>query len=222
MIPKRDGDGSWRATGIVIPWFDGERLALAKIRQPAGRRPKYADAFRDRPGIYPGSDVIEPGKPMVSCEGELDCLLLAQALEDMATVVTLGSASNRPHSAILIRLLGATRWYVATDSDEAGDKAASWWPARAVRVRPPGPYKDWTEAAVAGVDLARWWRDRLAGIEAPELFNWPELLTWRWGDALGDPEPGIIIDKPDRGRLLAALKARVEDTEERKAIQDCG
>ncbi len=46
-----------RPRGIVIPWFDGDRLTLVKVRQPEGREPKYREVFRDRArltGIYPG------------------------------------------------------------------------------------------------------------------------------------------------------------------------
>ncbi len=121
--------------------------------------------------------------------------------------MTLGSASNRPEADILGEMLVAAPWYIATDADDAGDNAASGWPARAVRVRPPGPCKDWTDAHQYGVDLARWWTDRLNGIEAPELFSWNELSTWRWGDAVGDPTPGIVIDKPDRGQPPSVSEA---------------
>src|SRR5262249_55605 len=41
MVPTRDEARYFRATGITIPWMDGTRLALAKIRQPEGRNPKY-------------------------------------------------------------------------------------------------------------------------------------------------------------------------------------
>ncbi len=44
MIPKCDGVGYWRAIGVVIPWLDGDRLTLVKIRQPVGRMPKYGEA----------------------------------------------------------------------------------------------------------------------------------------------------------------------------------
>jgi hypothetical protein len=40
------------------------------------------------------------------------------------------------------------------------------------------------------------------------------LAARRWGPAIGDPTPGIIIDRPDRGRMLAAA----DDPEERAAI----
>ena len=66
----------FRALGVVIPWFDGDRLALVKIRQPDGRRPKYAEAFRDpaRLVCYPGPEAIRPGRPLVVVEGEFDAL----------------------------------------------------------------------------------------------------------------------------------------------------
>ena len=81
---------------MVIPWLDGDRLALVKIRQPEGREPKYAEAFRDRPRVYPDPAVIEPGRPLVVVEGEFDALLLGQELRDLAAVVTFGSRIEPP------------------------------------------------------------------------------------------------------------------------------
>jgi len=191
MIPTREGDRCYQARGVVIPWFDEDRLALVKIRQPEGRKPKYAEAFRDRPRVYPDPAGIEPGRPLVIVEGEFDALLLDQELRDLASIVTLGSASSRPDLATRAEMLTACPWYIATDADEAGDKAASGWPAVARRVRPPGAFNDWTEAAQAGVKLRRWWSDRLGGTEAPPLFTWDELAAQRWGPALNDqPDAG--------------------------------
>ncbi|MFI5459774.1 MAG: CHC2 zinc finger domain-containing protein [Isosphaerales bacterium] len=224
-IPIREGTRFWSVSGIVIPWMDGDRLAMVKIRQPEGRRPKYVEAFRDRPTLFPAPSVVQIGRPLVVTEGEFDALLLGQALGDLAAVVTLGSASSKPEAAILGRMLAAAPWFVATDADEAGDRSASGWPARARRVRPPDPFKDWTEAAVCGVNLRRWWTDRLGGIERPPLRSWEELAALRWGLAVGDPTPGIIIDRPDRGRMLAAFEAAALDPyaiEERSAIQTEG
>jgi hypothetical protein len=62
----------------------------------------------------------------------------------------------------------------------SGPRPEPTWPARARRVRPPAPHKDWTEAKAAGVDLRRWWGDIFAGIERPALFAWDELACWRW------------------------------------------
>jgi hypothetical protein len=39
------------------------------------------------------------------------------------------------------------------------------------------------------------------------LFSWEELARWRWGPARADPEGGIVIDRPNRGRMRMALQA---------------
>ena len=91
-------------------------------------------------------------------------------------------------------MLPAPTWFIATDADKAGETAASVWPECAVRVRPPGPYKDWTDAARDEADLHRWWTDRVGDTEAPSLFTWDELSSWAWGPASGEPESGIVID----------------------------
>jgi hypothetical protein len=44
--------------------------------------------------------------------------------------------------------------------------------------------------------------------------DWERLSRERWGPAIGDPTPGIIIDGPDRGRIVI-----VDDPEERAAVQ---
>jgi hypothetical protein len=191
-IPRADGT-TFQALGVVVAWFARDRLALVKIRQPDDRRPKYVEAFRNpaRLACYPGPETVRLGRPLVVVEGEFDALCLGQELGGLAAVVTLGSASARPEPRSLGVMLTAPRWFIATDADDAGDKSAAGWPARARRVRPPGSFKDWIEAKAAGVDLARWWRDVLAGIDRPPLYTWPELSTWRWGTAVGDLAPGI-------------------------------
>jgi DNA primase len=177
MIPKKDGSGSWTAKGITIPWFDGDRLTLVKIRQPEGRTPKYGEAFRDRPTIYPAPSMVRAGKPLVICEGELDALLLGQQIGDMVPVITLGSASNRPE-ALLDALLISPVWYLALDGDQAGDKNATTWPARARRVRPPAPHKDWGDVHQAGFNLVRYiW----GGILPRPRTPWEVLEAQRWG-----------------------------------------
>jgi hypothetical protein len=194
MIPTRDADRCYPARGITIPWFEGNRLALVKLRQHPGDTPKYAECFRDRPGIFPDPNIIEPACPLIIVEGEFDSLLLGQELRDLAAVVTLGSGSSRLEAGILGQMLTADPWFIASDADGAGDKAASGWPARAIRVRPPNPFKDWTEAAQAGVNLRCWWLPRLGGTEA----LWNELTKWRWGPALTEARPS---DRQSEGAL---------------------
>jgi DNA primase len=174
ILPTKAGDRCFRFSGITIPWRDGARLTRIKIRRIDDGKPKYAEAYSDRPQIFPDRAVIRPGKPLIVAEGEFDCLLLAQQLPE-ASVITLGSASARTDPSVLSRMLSAPHWFVALDADQGGDSAAARFPGRAVRVRPPGAFKDWTESAQAGVNLRRWWADRLGGIDEPALFTWDEL-----------------------------------------------
>jgi hypothetical protein len=199
-------------SGITIPWFAGPDLMMVNVRRPDGSDPRYM-ALRGsrRGGLYPGPHAVAPGLPAVVVEGELDRLLLAQELADLASVVTLGGASESPTAAVREAMLPAWPWYVATDADEAGDRAASRWPSSSRRVRPPGPFKDWGDARLGGIDLRRWWADRLAGADEPSLFTREELSAWRWGPAVGDPTPGIVIDRPDRARMMAALESRTDE-----------
>jgi hypothetical protein len=157
-IPIRDGARYWRVAGVIIPWFDRDRLSRVATRQADGR---YREVFRDRPGLYPGVEAIRPGKPLIIAEGPLDCLLLAQELGELASVITLGSVSaTRPDPSVLAPMLVAHPWFVATDADTGGDNAARrWLDTRARRIRPP--FKDWGDSRQAGVDLRRWWADRL-------------------------------------------------------------
>ena len=207
-LPTAKG-GHWTARGWTIPWFDGDRLAMVNLRRPDSTGPKYVHAYRDRPTIFMGTQATtRPGMPLVVTEGEFDALLLGQELADLAVVVTLGSASAHPEPTVLDRLGRYHPWHTAHDSDPSGDKSAARWPARSRRVRPPIG-KDWTEAAQAGVNLRRWWSDRLGGTVRPEAFPWTELSARRWGPATNDPEPGIIIDHPDPDRRALALQSYV-------------
>ena len=204
----------------MIPWLDDDRLALIKVRQPEGRHPRYAEAFRDRPRIFPSHGVIRPGKPLIIVEGELDAILLGQELDGMAVVVTLGGASTLADDSTLRAMLRAPSWFLAMDADSAGDRAAIGWPARARRVRPPDPWKDWTEVHAAGRNLLRYvWCGVLRLTGAP----WDDLAAQRWGPAIGDPTLVVVIDRPDRDQMFGALKAAADDSyaiEERAAIME--
>lgn len=200
--PRANGV-AWNPPGLVIPWFVGDDLAMVKVRPPDDwrerfprerRPPKYLEAFRNpaRLVCYPSPASIRVGRPLVVVEGEFDALVLGEALGDMAAVVTLGSASAEPSPAILGQLLPATPWYIATDNDGAGDKAAEKWTgyARSRRVRLPPRFKDWTEAKAAGINLPRWWSDMFTGRNwkrdawdemAPELITDEEAAGLRWG-----------------------------------------
>jgi DNA primase len=197
----RDGR-PYSASGLVIPWTEAGRLTLVKVRQPEGRRPKYAQVFRDRPVLYVAAP-IQPGRPVLVTEGELDAVLLAQQTADWECgVVTSGSASARPDTAMAGRLLPASPWLIATDADKAGDRAADAWTElarpRCRRVRPPiGPPdgKDWG-------DLHRLAPNAIRYHLAP-LLTAPPSSGGRVADHLG---PAADEDSPE-ARVLVQRSA---------------
>ena len=162
-----EGRRIWVPSGIVIPWFDASTVALVNVRRFDGDPRYIAIRGSRRGGVYPSLSEVVTGKPVVIVEGELDALLLRQELAGLAAVITLGGASSRPSLQILSRLIAAHPWIIATDADDAGDKAAGDWlerSDRAIRVRPPEPYgKDWTEVHQSGLDLKAWWVGPLEG-----------------------------------------------------------
>ncbi len=166
MLPTRDGDRRFLTSGIVIPWRENDRLARIKIRRLDDSKPKYAEAFSDRPLIYPRPDIIRPGEPLIICEGEFDAMLLGQELPE-AGVITLGSSSARIEPNVLSRMLIAPIWFAALDADQAGDKAAAKFPARAILVRPPEPDKDWGEVHAGGFNRVRYHWGRYLPMSKP-------------------------------------------------------
>jgi hypothetical protein len=62
---------------------------------------------------------------------------------------------------------------------------------------PPAPYETRPKQSPAAPPPA----------EAAPPSAWPALSALRWGPGLSDPTPGIVIDKPNRDRMLAALHA---------------
>src|SRR5262249_17371445 len=146
-------------------------LVMVNVRRPSGSDPKYRAVRGSRRGHpYPSCSSVLPGKPVAVVEGEVEALLLGQQLGGLLPAGTFGSASDHPTRLGLDPLLPAPVWYVAADADSAGDRSAEVWAAlsgRCRRVRPPAPYKDWSEAAQGGVNLYRWWGEVLGGVERP-------------------------------------------------------
>src|SRR5262249_8677070 len=97
----------------------------------------------------------------------------------------------RPEGTTWVAMLACPAWYIALDADPAGDGAAAEWPARALRVRPPEPCKDWGELHASGFNRIRYlW----GGILRQPGAAWEELARERWGPGLTDPAPGIVVN----------------------------
>jgi len=167
-LPSKDGDRFIRASGSVIPWFDGDRLAKINVRQPDGAKPKYKQPYEDRTTFYAPFE-IRPGRPMILVEGEADCLLVGQELRDHANVVTLGSASRRPSREALRAMTDAPRLFIATDADGPGFGTGRELMKRfplAERVWPTA--KDWGDTFKKDpLAIRRIWLPILQGDQAP-------------------------------------------------------
>ncbi len=136
--------------------------------------------------------------------------------------MTLGSASSRPDPSTLAVMLAAAPWFIATDADEAGDKAASEWPARAIRVRPPEGVKDWTELWQAGFNAIRYHWGRFLPMTTPL----EELAAQRWGPA-SSVEPTVSTDLVASFPALMFTRQRAgsletDETRSRTARDACG
>lgn len=144
--------------GIVIPCFYDEALWYVKVRRPvpplAG--PKYWLVKGSKLTLF-GLDRLAGRPEIVICEGELDALVLWQLARDLADVIAVAGATQRPNAQVLLRLAEYRRWFIAFDHDEAGAKGADWWgfAARTRTVRPLQG-KDLTDFHLAGGDLRAW------------------------------------------------------------------
>ena len=167
MIPTKDGDRCFQFTGVTIPWRDNDRLTRLKIRRFPfpNREPKYAEAYSDRPLIYPDPAVIRVGESLIICEGEFDAMLLGQQLPE-ASVITLGSASAEPTplcSRKCSPLLAGLSHSIPIPLARRRQKS---FQARAIRVAPPE--KDWGDVHREGKNRIRYiWGRYLTNVQEP-------------------------------------------------------
>ena len=174
--------------GITIPWEETGIISALNVRRLVrdGKR-KYHLMRGSRRSLYPSRLAIVPGRPLILCEGEFDCLLLAQEVGSLASVVTLGSASDRrPDVAVSLALATCSPWYIAGDNDAAGKVNAEGWLTRSARCRriaPPG--KDWTSCFQEGYRLGEWWKAILGGSDPNGLESDPDLY---------EPSPTLTVN----------------------------
>ena len=214
----------WRASGIVIPWHDAGRLAMVKIRQPAGARPIV---MPKRIGTGPTTSIRaeDPeGDPARHASAAGD--RRRGAFDALATRARVGRPGERHHDRIGIdppRSLDAARVAPMPSMVRRTRCRPGWrWSRRRrglpeevfVRVRPPEPFKDWGEFHSSGFNRIRYlWGGILSRPGAP----WDELSKERWGPGRTDPAPGIVLDRPVRPAIRPG-PADEYDRQERAAI----
>lgn len=158
------GRMGWRAAtagAIVIPWrYDGswwrvQYRAVGDVPKDQRFRQKAGHGDGPRPAF--NADAIDKKTTaVVVCEGEMDCMLLAQHAPAGVTCVTWGSASIAPN-VWAAAMLEDRRVLLAFDADEAGSAAAAAWSRLGRRVDLPAG-KDITDFAQQGGDVGAWLR----------------------------------------------------------------
>ncbi len=148
----------WAPAGIVIPYWDDDRLVRIRIRR--FKKDDFGKYI-----IISGSDarpfVIPCNQNHSYCivvEAELDAIMLHDQTGNFMNVIGLGSAGKNPCEKSGALLTKASKILVALDAnDEAGAKAyqAKWKFARSKRWIYPG-YKDPGDAYVDGKDIVTW------------------------------------------------------------------
>ena len=155
--------------GIVFPhiWTDyklGKNIIYAlKVRRPVtgGTPNKYYCAKGSLPSISLfNANSLHGQDYCFITEGETDALCLYERVKDFAAVITTGAASTRLHASWLPALMPVKRFFIVTDTDEAGHKASKEWQAllgeRAERVYAPGNHNDICDAYMDGENIRNW------------------------------------------------------------------
>jgi DNA primase len=157
-------NGLWLDKGITIPYYAAEQIWAVNVRRSDGFLQQYPDEGKYRmvkgsKRVLFGANRMVGRQDVVVTEGEFDALLAWQCAADSLDVVTMGGAQSMPSGQWLAYLAWGKRFYVATDNDAAGDKAANNWlelvKSRGSRATVPDG-KDLTEYWQRGGDVSQW------------------------------------------------------------------
>jgi hypothetical protein len=156
-----DGKKVWIPQGILIPCTTSDIWYL-KIRRPRGKS-KYIQIRGGKPALFM-SQTLEFNQIAIFTEGEFDSLLLWQAIEDLAAVVTTGSATNTfCLSTWGFNLLHIQQFLTAYDNDKAGKKGRKkldFLNPRHLEIPQIRPHdKDITDFHKSGGNLRKWFTD---------------------------------------------------------------
>jgi len=114
--------------GILIPWFEGDRLwrlAYKRPNPPKGQN-AYGQVLGSGEGLY-NVDLIQYDFPAIMVEGELCALSVEQEAGDLIACVATGSCTRARLSAWVAELNLASYTLQSFDEDEKGDSGAEYW-----------------------------------------------------------------------------------------------
>jgi DNA primase len=156
----------WIPAGLVIPLILGGAVHRLRIRRDPGEGARYVivSGSSSAPMAWNFERAV-----VVIVESELDGLLLNQEVEDLAGVVSMGSAQAKPDRITHEALTATTVILTSLDRDEAGARAAwGFWAktyGRTVKRWPCYDGKDPSAAQLNGLPLRTWVVAGLFGTE---------------------------------------------------------
>ncbi len=165
--------------GIVLPWFDEEQTVVCLrfrrlpsdeseeartfygVEEKTGAIKRYRALVGSSSHSLYRKETIRPGADAVLLEGELDALILAQAMGKDAAVLATGSTGWGRSARSLRQLARCRRVLVCydTDANGAGEKAAQYWISHLHNARRWRPFwNDANEMNRDGIDVREWVR----------------------------------------------------------------
>lgn len=184
----RNHESEWPRvpSGIVIPcWRDGH-LWYVKVRRLTPGTPKYLSVTGGINTLF-GTDHWQGHRTLIITEGEFDCMLAWQCLEDVADVVAVPGASTHLTMADLATLARYERIIAMYDNDKAGQAGAAYLQQAVGRVEvvpPPAGAKDIGDALARLGEQGLWSQLRqvvtgqAAVVVERYMLNQPEM-GWR-------------------------------------------
>ena len=147
--------------GILIPCEIDGRVWYLKIRSlnPLTKS-KYLYVRGSKPSVLYNAADVGNCSPCIICEGEFNCMIGWQELQDVAAFVSPGGAAKNKLDLTLWGeyLKTPTRLLAAYDNDEAGESGAAWLAEQYGAYIAPVPAGDLNEFFINDGDL---WGDWL-------------------------------------------------------------
>jgi DNA primase len=149
------GEKIWISDGLALACLQDEQLQRIKIRR-VDDNPKYAQVQGS--SSVPATLGNQNSLAAIILESDLDGFLVDQEAGNLAQIVVLGSASNKPDQDLIKKIHTKDIVLVSLDVDEAGIKALPWWfenfpnAIRWPSVRGKDPGEDFQN----GVDIRTW------------------------------------------------------------------
>ncbi len=125
-----------------------------------GKNNKYNGVKGNKTAAIYNADSLAGSDMALMCEGEFDCMIAHQELNDVIPCITMGSSANRPDMATWAKyLLPLGLMLAAYDTDDAGEAGANALASlskRIKRIALPAGIKDINEYHQAGGNLWDW------------------------------------------------------------------